>query len=617
MPKAGYSRNTGDGQGFRTRLRARVLHLRGGTTSMALVALDLLGGSQVVQHLVAARIAERTDISLAGLFLGATHTHAAPGQFVGSAFYNRYASNRGGFDPAWTQFLVDRISEAVVEAVETRRPARLAYGSTEVHGFTRNRSLAARLRNEGGAVRGGPFEEIDPTLHLLRVDASAGSGGFDPLAALVVFGIHGTGVSQRAREYNADVWAYVTGELGDRVEAATGTRPVTGAVQGNHGDMAPAVQPGRAGYPEARRIGRGIGAAAAELHARLEGRLSAAAPLGVGLRELDPGAGAGPDGLVLPTPALGCAQLAGAHENLTPVLHRVPPFRPGFPQPFPDRRPHGAKWSVAGRWHDRLLPGLPQVLPAQVLRIGPMVLLGLPFEVTAEAGRRIRSAMQAEAGAAGQAGPPGIEACVLSSVANEYAGYCTTPEEYGIQFYEGGHTLHGPRSQPWASLVARTLVRDVLRDGFVSDVRPVRRFELPMHRYFDRSGPMSGRPVVDTGARTVPATRVEDAHLEIGWTDVAPGALDWFQPLVRVEHRLPDGRWETAAGRGRRVDDGGWDLAVLAVGAEQDRHRYVARWYGDAEPGVYRLVLPANRGREAAVGPELLRQPSGRLSSTV
>ena len=124
MPKAGYSANAHDGAGFRTRLRARVLHLRAGGSSIAWVACDLLGGSQVVQHLVAQAIADRTDIPLAGLMIGATHTHAGPGQFLGSDFYNRFASNRSGFDPAWTQFLVERISAAVVEAHDTRRPAR-------------------------------------------------------------------------------------------------------------------------------------------------------------------------------------------------------------------------------------------------------------------------------------------------------------------------------------------------------------------------------------------------------------------------------------------------------------------------------------------------------------
>ena len=215
MPKAGYSKNAHDGTGFRTRLRARVVHLRSGTSSVAIVTLDLLGGSAVLQRLVARSIAEHTDVPLHGLFIGATHTHAGAGQFQGSAFYSRFASNRPGFDPAWTQFLVDRISGAVIDAVATRRPAMAAMGRTEVWGLTRNRSLAPHVRNESvadepdGAHR--KFAAVNPWLHVLRVDAAAPAGGYEPLAALATFSIHGTGISHHAHEYNADVWAYLVG----------------------------------------------------------------------------------------------------------------------------------------------------------------------------------------------------------------------------------------------------------------------------------------------------------------------------------------------------------------------------------------------------------------------
>ena len=73
-------------------------------------------------------MADRTDVRLPGLFLGATHTHAGPGQFDASHFYNRFASNRPGFDPAWTQFLADRIAGAVIDAVRARVPARARGG---------------------------------------------------------------------------------------------------------------------------------------------------------------------------------------------------------------------------------------------------------------------------------------------------------------------------------------------------------------------------------------------------------------------------------------------------------------------------------------------------------
>ncbi|HEY8524517.1 MAG TPA: neutral/alkaline non-lysosomal ceramidase N-terminal domain-containing protein [Acidimicrobiales bacterium] len=354
LPKAGYSRNAHTGIGFRGRLRARVVHLRSPSGSLALVQCDLLGGSAVVHRLVARAVAERTDVPAAGLYLGATHTHAGPGQFLGTDFYNRFASNRPGFDPAWTQFLAERIAAAVERAVAERRPARAAVGHAEVWGLTRNRSLAPHVRNsevtDRRTGRQRAYVAVNPDLHLLRVDAATSDGGFAPLAAFVVFSVHGTGVPMRADHYNADVWAYLVAEAADRIEASHGSRPVVAAVEGTHADMAPALRPGTAGHLEARRVGAGIGAEAAALFARLDGALTAELPLACGLRELDVGATrtAGPDGAIrLPArPAVGAALIGGAYENETPVVHRIPPFRPGMPGAGPPGRTAASGWSA-------------------------------------------------------------------------------------------------------------------------------------------------------------------------------------------------------------------------------------------------------------------------------
>ena len=96
----------------------------------------------------------------------------------------------------------------------------------------------------------------------------------------------------------------------------------------------------------------------------------------------------------------------------------------------------------------------PQVIPIQVLRIGAHTIVGLPFEVTIEAGRRIA--------AAATANPD--EHVIVSSVANEYTGYVTTPEEYARQYYEGGHTIFGPNTLAFlAAHAARLAARDHCR----------------------------------------------------------------------------------------------------------------------------------------------------------
>ncbi|MDG3017199.1 neutral/alkaline non-lysosomal ceramidase N-terminal domain-containing protein [Speluncibacter jeojiensis] len=603
MPKAGHSKNAHDGTGFRTRLRARVLHLRAGHSSLTLIACDLLSGSAIVHRLLADQLADDTDVRLPGLFLGATHTHAGPGQFSGSEFYNRWSSNRPGFDPAYTGFLVDRLAAAVRTAVAGRRPARLAFGSTEVWGYTRNRSLPAHVRNATETdKRTEPqrkYTAVNPWLHLLRVDTD-GTGqaeGSVPMAAFAWFSIHGTGISHHDRSYNADVWAYLTGELAQRVHDRTGTRPVVGAVEGTHGDMTPAVRPGMLVFPEAERVGRGIGAAAAELHARLGESLHSRVDLAAGLREVDMSAHPEVAGIRLPEPRIGVAKLAGAQENTTPLLDRIPPFRPGCP-----RRPHGMqaeKRVVAGEPAHRVVnptASFPQFMPVQLLRIDDVAILGLPFEVTVAAGRRIADAVRARSDA---------ETVVVSSLANDHCDYLTTAEEYAAQYYEGASTLYGPRQQEFVAACAADLAEDLAEGGVVADVPGHRVFDFTVRHYRARPDGVPA-PRRAERARFVDATAVEDAHWRMEWSDVGPGDLHWHAPLVRVQTELEDGSWAPAAQDGLPVDDQGWRVGVEYLGGSGGRHRYVTRWFAPplGRPGRHRFVLCANAGQ-----PEIAGQP--------
>jgi len=604
LPKAGYSRNAHTGTGFRSRLRARVLHLRSGTGSVALVQCDLLGGSAVVQRLVARAVAGRTDVPAAGVSIGATHTHGGPGQFLGTDFYNRFASNKPGFDAAWAQELAARIAGGLVEAVDQRRPARLAWGRIEVWGLTRNRSLPSYVRNDGADPRRGAqrtYVSVNPDLHLLRVDAEAADGGYEPLAAMALFSVHGTGVPMRSPTYNADLWAYVTDEIGHRVARSHGRRPVVGAVEGTHADVAPALHPGTAGHLEARRVGRAIGARAAELYASLDGRLGGDVTVGCGLREVDLERDPSIGDVTLPRrPAVGAALVAGAFENETPVIHRVPPFRPGVPRRRADR-PQGGKRVLGGPFQRLVLPlsGFPRVLPVQVVRIGDVAVVGLPFELTVETGRRIADAV------AGEVGPHGVERVVVSSVANEYSGYCTTPEEYGEQRYEGGHTLYGPRTQPFLAAHAARLAGEVVRDGLVSSLLPDRTFDLHHRAYLPSPSVTAADRGIAGPATFTDATSTTDPMWEQAWIDVAPGGLRWDRPLVRVEMADGHGDWRPAVAHGGPVDDGGCDIEVVHLGpGDQGHHRYAARWW---DPGFragrrHRFVVAAQEGRPEITG---------------
>jgi neutral ceramidase len=609
MPKAGYSANAHDGNGFRTRLRARVTHLRAGRASIAIVQCDLLAGSSVIQYLVAEAVADRTDIPLSGIWIGATHTHAGPGQFMGTDFYNHHASNRAGFDPAYTEFLVQQIAGAVIEAYDTRGPAKAAVGDTEVWGLTRNRSHDPYVKNRTVTdKRMDPQRKwvaVNPLLHMIRVDRITDEGT-EPLSAALMFAIHGTGVSQHAHEYNADVWAYLVGELKHQILRRHDARPIVGASEGTHADVAPALRPGLAGHREARRIGAGIGLEAADLYDRLGAELTDDLPLDAGLREVDLDKAANRrigDVEIPDRPAVGAALVAGAAENLTPVIHRIPPFQAGHPRRIGRAGPHGAKWVLGSRYLQGLVlkkKAFPRRLLVQVLRVGPSVLVGLPFEITTESGRRIAAAVQG--GLADRA----VERVVVCSLVNDFWGYVATEEEYGRQFYEGGHTLYGPNTQRFLAAQAAAAAKETVDRDLFLDIED-RDWSLKIRRFLPR--PPTGTPPerrFTSTARFTDPTAIDDGIWEQSWVDVAPGGLHWHEPLVRVEQSDDDGAtWVPAAPGGRPADDQGWALEVTHLGGpDAGRHSYRVRWHDPAHRfgRRHRFVLLANNGRPEVAG---------------
>jgi neutral ceramidase len=82
----------------------------------------------------------------------------------------------------------------------------------------------------------------------------------------------------------------------------------------------------------------------------------------------------------------------------------------------------------------------PKILPLQILRIGQLVIVGVPAEITTMAGRRLRATVL------GELSSIGVKHLAITAYANDYSQYITTKEEYDMQHYEGASTLFGPRT---------------------------------------------------------------------------------------------------------------------------------------------------------------------------
>ena len=85
-------------------------------------------------------------------------------------------------------------------------------------------------------------------------------------------------------------------------------------------------------------------------------------------------------------------------------------------------------------------PIIPNILPIQILKIGNLVITGVPGELTTMAGRRLKKTVLDELKGSG------ADHLALATYANDYSQYITTREEYIMQHYEGASTLFGPHT---------------------------------------------------------------------------------------------------------------------------------------------------------------------------
>ncbi|KAJ1566672.1 hypothetical protein HK405_008888, partial [Cladochytrium tenue] len=85
----------------------------------------------------------------------------------------------------------------------------------------------------------------------------------------------------------------------------------------------------------------------------------------------------------------------------------------------------------------------PYVLPLQMFVIGrKFAIIGQPSEISTMAGRRLRNSTLAALVSAGVVDSDAR--IVIAGLSNTYSSYCTTPEEYQVQRYEGASTIYGP-----------------------------------------------------------------------------------------------------------------------------------------------------------------------------
>lgn len=585
LPKFGYSSLAHSSDGFRTRLATRVVCLKPARGEpVALVQADLGASSLVLHHRVAELVAPRTDVAAHNLVVLATHTHSGPAQYLDSDFYNLFGANRPGFDPKMLDFLATRMADAVTEACTKRRAARIGIGQTSVWGLTRNRSLEAWLQNhdvlDKRATAERALEAVNPVLTLVRIDLRADDGRWLPAGAFTSFSIHGTGIPAFRGPWHGDVWAAFEQEIEWAIRANFNPPwPVVhAAFEGTHGDNNPNWREGWRGDEETNRIGTELAAGALRVFAALGPHMSEQATVSSAMREID----------LLAAPAevraplcdraiIGAATAGAANGDEVFPIGYLPLLQEGWPRRvFRDGCHAEKQWLLSGL-QPLGIPAdrMPHRAALQVIRINDLTLVALPWEVTREAGNRIGARVSAALRDLGHG-----SRTVVASHANGYFGYATTPEEYSLQYYEGGHTIYGPGTTEFLARQSARLTTELAQRGSFADLPAQWHFPLATRSYWPEPATPGGERTLLAGPAFVPGEGTQEPYWKVEYLDVAPGALELDRPLLSVQ-ALSGDKWVALGNNGRPIDD-------------QWQRQLQVRWLEDAGNGMARYELRWN-----------------------
>ena len=589
-PMAGYSTMATDSKGVRTKLMARVFHIKPKSgAGVALVQCDLLSGSLILHHRIAELIADETDVEMSGVLLAGTHTHSGPGNYFGNMFYNRTAANRSGFDNRLFEFLSSRIASAIIKAFQSRRPAKIATGTTRIRGIARNRSLPAYLRNKNIAAleeRPTVTKAVNPDLHMIRVDCQDADGDFKPLGAFCNFSLHpNTNPAELGGVYSGDIFGFAERELEWRIKQQYNTSwdPVHALANYTHGDNNPDYdQRAVENFSDLKKYGFHIADIAFELFQSLDTKLKEKATVQYRTREIDVFEENAIDAIkIADSPAVGMSTLAGAQgRGRTSIAAKWPYFAPGWPKRIFTGGEHGHKRRIAGPFQSKILPRdeFPHLLFLQMIQVGDTVLLPLPFEVTYEMGMRIASRTGEKLR---ELGVDGVDRCVAMGTSNGYWGYVTTPEEYSLQYYEGGSTLYGPNTGEFLIAHIRGLVEKLANEGSGGDLPEMWQFKMSPREFVIRDGLKGGIRKTDHQPEYHPEVGRDEAYWGFQWYDDPAPLFEMHKDLVRIEVQMDGATWEPLVMDNRPISDKGIDMSVICLEkiTDQGTGLYEARWH--------------------------------------
>jgi hypothetical protein len=359
-----------------------------GHKKFCLVTVDALGFAPPVKTAVLDRLTDK-GWTAENLMLLASHSHTAIEMNALNPLNDFQIPQMGIHNPPLFDLIMHRLAQVVIDAEKTLVPVAIGTSSTELTKWNRNRRIP------GGIV--------DPELTVVRIDRLDGK----PFAVFVNWTAHPTFMGSEDMWFSGDY----PGHIQRTLEALIGDGETAMFCNGAEGDQSTIARSdsGDSHYEKAERYGRELGIAAWRLWQKIQPERS--------------------------------APFAFWREEITLPKRQ---WHPNF------RETGGKEYGLT---EDLLRDMLPKLFPTKTasvsLRLGDLVIVGIPGELCTQKGLEIKHRAKEITGAAHP---------IIGGLADEWIGYIIPIEQYKMGQYEASMSFYGP-----------TLI-DVIVDGAVKGV---------------------------------------------------------------------------------------------------------------------------------------------------
>lgn len=459
-PMWGYAKPGQNTEGIHTRLKSRAFIFVDPNTQNRLLFASVDVGS--IEHHIFLEVLGRLKERYGHLYhrdntvLSATHTHSGPDGYS----HTRLAAGLVGvLNPEHFNRVVTGIVGSIEIAHKNLQPANILINHGDVTGAGANRSMKAYNAN--------PEEErkqyslpMDLDMTLLRLQ-----GAEKPFASINWFAVHPTSMTFNNKLISGDHKGYasLTWEEKAKLDALLNDGFIAAFSQSTPGDVTPNLNlnntgPGVDDIDSTEIIGQRqlmvaetlFDQASEVISGPIESRQMYVDMSNLSVTDTFTLAG---DQVTCPS-AYGYAFAAGSTEDggghflfkegmrdqkwWLDFIIRMVTDTPDWTQAVKDCQ---APKAILFETGSGAVPLQSQIRSLTISRLGSMVIVAMPAEITTMAARRIRKLIRDELG-------EWAKHIVIAGYSNGYAGYITTPEEYQTQQYEGGHTLHGKWTLP-------------------------------------------------------------------------------------------------------------------------------------------------------------------------